>query len=1026
MEYLAELFALVFFALIFIYLYWGIYIIKLNPKESVNRVFFAICISMSVWSLGFAMANDAMSYENALFWRRISAIAWSSLFALMLHFLLLLTHEKSSKTTKRLFRLLYIPALINLYVFSISNNLTKMQYNLQKFTTGWINISINNGWDWFFYTYYSSYLIIGLITVWHWKKQLANKKLAKQGNYIIFAFLVAFVLGSVLDVGASSIIGKPLPQMTPIYILLPTWAMYYAARYYGVMERKIFHKNEIIVTDEDQKNIFKNLGYAFCAGGVLAFISECAPSVNDGSGELKAWILKSGSLILLGVIIYITQSISQKSLKDRLTIIILVLSIPIVIFQFLDDGGLTVWVFPSLIIMTSLLFSKKTLLISSTLMAIFTQRLIWILKPEAIVQINQYDYIARIGMFILAFLVGIYINKLYVLKIKENNEQIEFQRINAEISLEFVNISQENADEKINKLLAVIIDFFQGDRAYLFLINHENKTMTYSYEYCKEGIEAQVGKIYKMPLNVFPWWVEQLDKKKNVHIPDINLMPKEAKSEKNQLLEQKVKSLISVAVEGEEGILGFIGLDSVVEFRLWSEENIKQLNILSNLISHGLIKIRDAKKIEFMAYYDRLTLLPNRFLFKDRINQALNLAKRNGTYVGVMFIDLDNFKSVNDTIGHKGGDSLIREVAQKLKNSIRATDTVARFGGDEFMIILNDIKEFSDINIIADKVMDLFRKSFNIQEQYFLITASAGVSIYPVDGEDGDTLIKSADTAMYKAKNKGKNQYVLCTTEMKDEIEMNTRLLNDLYRALENDEFCLYYQPQLDMVSGKITGLEALIRWNHPEKGMILPGLFIPLAEKNGLITLIGEWVLKTACEQNKKWQDMGLVKLRMAVNLSAIQLINPKIAEEVSTILEKTGLDPKYLELEITESTVIKEMTYIEEALSKLKKIGVTIAIDDFGTEYSSLTRLKVLPIDRIKIDMQFTQGIETNEKDRAITTVIINLAKSLNLNVLAEGVETMVQRDFLNQKSCDDVQGYYYHKPMPSDEIEKLLKMQ
>ena len=293
----------------------------------------------------------------------------------------------------------------------------------------------------------------------------------------------------------------------------------------------------------------------------------------------------------------------------------------------------------------------------------------------------------------------------------------------------------------------------------------------------------------------------------------------------------------------------------------------------------------------------------------------------------------------------------------------------------------------------------------------------------PLDGEDSESLVKNADTAMYEAKDNGKNQYSLCTPDMKNEVEKNMKLSNDLYRALERNELVVYYQPQVDLPTSKIVGVEALIRWMHPTRGMISPGVFIPIAEGNSLINSIGEWVLKTACIQNKKWQDMGLPHMNMAVNLSPVQMINPKIVENIENIIKETRLDPKYIELEITESVTIQESDYVIDVLNKLKKIGVSIAIDDFGTEYSSLSRLKMLPIDRIKIDMQFVQGIENNEKDKAITMVIINLAKSLGLNVLAEGVETNSQLEFLNQKMCDYVQGYYYYKPMPAEELEKIL---
>lgn len=389
-----------------------------------------------------------------------------------------------------------------------------------------------------------------------------------------------------------------------------------------------------------------------------------------------------------------------------------------------------------------------------------------------------------------------------------------------------------------------------------------------------------------------------------------------------------------------------------------------------------------------------------------------------------MFIDLDNFKSINDTMGHSSGDYILKEVAKTFEKNLRQEDTVARFAGDEFIFLFSDINDINDIKKLAKNTMDTFLTPFTINDQEVFITGSGGIAIYPQDGTNAEALIKNADTAMHRAKSLGKNQYSVCTFEMKDEVIKNMRLSNDLYRAIERDELVVYYQPQVDLNTGKISGFEALVRWMHPKLGMLPPSVFIPLAEKNNLINDIGEWVLRTASRQNKIWQEKGYGHLSMAVNLSAVQFINPNLASNVEDILAETGLDPKYLELEITESIAIRGTNNAIGTLNELRRSGISIAIDDFGTEYSSLSRLKSLPIDRLKIDMQFIQGIDHDEKDQAITMVIINLAKNLGLNVLAEGVETEPQLTFLYKKMCDYVQGYYYYKPMPADQIEDILK--
>jgi diguanylate cyclase (GGDEF)-like protein len=508
-----------------------------------------------------------------------------------------------------------------------------------------------------------------------------------------------------------------------------------------------------------------------------------------------------------------------------------------------------------------------------------------------------------------------------------------------------------------------------------------------------------------------------------IYINDINELPPRATVEKDLLTRQGVKSTIAIAIEIEGVIQGFMRLDSIYSSVKWSEYHFRLLRIVAHMLTDALTKTKSEKEIEYMAYFDHLTGLPNRTLFTERLNQAIHLAKRNEKFLGIIFLDLDGFKMVNDTMGHSGGDIILEEVASSLTRHLRKIDTIARFGGDEFLILINNLDDGKNITTVANNIMKIFEEPFFIYDHEFYITASAGVAVYPYDGDDAESLIKNADIAMYSAKANGKNQYVLCTTDMKAEVKKNIYLSNQLYRVKERGELAVYYQPQIKLSTGEIIGLEALLRWQHPEMGMISPSVFIPLAEMNGTINTIGEWVLKTAISQNKKWQGLGFPDLKMSVNLSLVQFNNPNFVDNVEAILKKANLDPKYLEVEITESIATKEAAHVIEALTRMKQLGISVAIDDFGTEYSSLNRLKALPIDRIKIDMQFIQGIEGSAKDQAITKIIINLAKGLGLKVIAEGVETLPQLEFLNQKMCDEVQGYYYYKPMPAHEIESLL---
>ncbi|MEW9672638.1 EAL domain-containing protein [Ammoniphilus sp. 3BR4] len=436
--------------------------------------------------------------------------------------------------------------------------------------------------------------------------------------------------------------------------------------------------------------------------------------------------------------------------------------------------------------------------------------------------------------------------------------------------------------------------------------------------------------------------------------------------------------------------------------------------------------ITDRKKSEehlkFLAHYDVLTELPNRFLFQDRLTQALLQAQRIGKKVAVMFLDLDRFKWINDTYGHDVGDQLLQSVAARLKKCVRKSDSVARRGGDEFTVLLSGIHQAKDAAKVAEKIGNALSQPFYIEDQEFFITTSIGISLYPSNGNDVETLIRNADSAMYCAKEL-RNTYQFFTPEMKEATTEKILLENSLHKALERNEFMVYYQPQVDIHTREIVSMEALIRWNHPEMGLVPPAEFIPLAEETGLIVTIGEWVLETVCRQNRSWQGAGLKPMKIAVNLSPRQLQDKHLLRTIARILRETGLDPSYLELEITEGISIHHIDSIIKIIEEIRQLGVTVSIDDFGTGYSSLSYLKKYRIDRLKIDRSFVKDIWTDPRNATIARAIIDMAHGLELNVVAEGVESEEELSFFKDNECDAVQGYLFYKPMPTQEIENLL---
>lgn len=432
---------------------------------------------------------------------------------------------------------------------------------------------------------------------------------------------------------------------------------------------------------------------------------------------------------------------------------------------------------------------------------------------------------------------------------------------------------------------------------------------------------------------------------------------------------------------------------------------------------------RAEDEIQQLAYYDTLTGLPNRTLLKDRLQQLLAQAHRHGDQIGVIFIDLDRFKGVNDSQGHAIGDELLKVIASRLLKSVRSTDTVARLGGDEFVIVISEINHDRDITQVARKIMQSLQAPFELEGKEIFSTASMGIAMFPLDGDNVGSLLRNADTAMYAAKEYGRNNYQFFSGEMSMKAVERMELEHTLRRALENDELYILYQPQVNGRTGAVTAVEALLRWNHPDMGLLLPEKFIPVAEDAGLITEIGEWALRTACRQVRSWHEEGFSPLRVAVNLSGRQFREHNLLKMVERVLAETGFDPGSLELEITESMLMEGAGHAVKTLEQLKRIGVCLSVDDFGTGYSSLSYLKKFPLNRLKIDQSFIRDITTNAGDAAITDAIIAIAGSLGMGVIAEGVEQREQMLLLLEKQCIEMQGYYFSPPMPADNIPLYL---
>ncbi|WKY48899.1 EAL domain-containing protein [Eubacteriaceae bacterium ES3] len=1013
--------AVIFFIIAVFYIFIGLYVFYMQPKLKINDIFLTLLTLGAIWLMGDAISINADTDVIYTGWRLVSKIAGSFYFIVFFHLILTITSDgKKLKWPVMLF-LLYLPGILSAFIllfknFDAGTNFIQIKWgNFDLIRSYSIENCIR--------IYSAFYFITGSILLSRWVVKLSDKLIRRSAFIAVIALIIAVFADIYIQIMFITKFGVSFTQITPILFVLPLFIiniLLYRISPYSDSRKNI---QEIIIGGLSRRAISYLVSASFFIGGLLNIFVFYFLYHQDNI------VLIAGRSILLifsaFLILLINYLHIEAQHKDLFTSLITGILIPLIMISFSMYGAVSVWAFSFILLLPLLIFRQKILMVIISVSTLLTQIIIWFLVPEVDVNINAGDYITRILIFSMFVVMSFLLNRLFINRIEESKKKISLQEFIAHVSTECIGINSNNFSDRVNGLLSEIAEYFNVDHSYISTFN-DDKTYSTIAEYFGKNIIAHITKeeMQKIPIDEKHWRMEKILNNEVFVSSDLSKLPEFVNYELEKHGLTDIYSQIIIPISVQEKVLGFWGMNTRLRTYEWSDDHLYFAKLLANILGDTLKRINSENEINRIAYYDQVTGLPNRTLFEDYLYFDMIKQEMTNTGLAVFFLDLDSFKTINDTVGHTIGDELLNSVGEKIKLILSKNDVVSRFSGDEFVMMVKGIFDEQDAIPIARKLMQIFYEPFILKGQSFYVTACTGIAIYPRDGKEAGTLIMNADVARFKAKEVGRNQYFICSDSIKNDAMKKNQIINLLYRSQEREELFLQYQPQVSLEDERIIGVEALLRWDNPEMGRIAPDVLIPLAERTGLINPIGDWILRTACQQAVEWQKKGLPEIIMGVNISASQFKNPNFVEDVMTVLQETGLAPEYLEIEITESIAIQEFKDIVTKLKELGDQGVSIAIDDFGSEYSSLGRLKNLPISRLKMDKQFVDGIGTNLKDQAIAKAIINLGKSLDLRIVAEGVEDENQKDFLKNTQCDDIQGYYYYRPLDSKVLEQILR--
>ena len=1011
------------------YMIFGAITISFNTKSKINRLFLFLACSLAIWSFAYSISNSASTAEVSAYWRSFSVFGWGLFSSILLHFVFVLTKHGSRLSRRSVLALLYFPSVINIILFGPFGYFVEKQYVMVPTDFGWLNVAptyFAGIWLNLYYVVFSLATLI-LLILW-WKKfepRTPEKQYARDFLIsIIFLFLVEFVVEALPDLLDKSY----FPKISVLLLLIPTVMLFITLRKFGLLtdrQRKTYSFSEIKKNwDADRARLFPMVTSIFLIAGAISFFI----GYFGMKGKLEFELLLAATLFSIGVFVRFIPLITKKqTIQNIIFLAIGTICILYIMITNTKTGALTLWSVYIFFLLLTVILEDKINAILFTVICVVMQVIFWIAYPKVNVTIDGNEYLTRIFIIILSYFIVRYLTTEYALKVKDYKRFAREQEVLENISSNFISINRENAKEKIDEMLEIADEILEFNYAYVVEFDKDYEEITI-LNICAKAAESESFPFYpgmKVKSATLPMIKPLIDKDMPMMCEDIaNISADEGGEQKDFFLSRGIKSFFALPIKVDQEIQGII----VVEYKDGididlAEGRLHLLKMLVNILGDARKKILYEEKFYDFAYFDETTKLANRSMLKIELEQIIQ-DRKGSEKIAVLDIEIENLRMINDTFGHSVVEQIMIESATILENLFEGSSYIARSSEGNFVVVLPTVENTEQIEECAKRIFDSFSRPISASAviEALYVVVGIGISVYPDDGRDADTLLRNANLARYEAKSVSE-KIGFYTKRLESQIAENTLLTNRLFNSLQNNEFFLEFQPQISCDTGKTVGVEALLRWKSDGNKRLLPDRFIPILEQTGLIYDVGLWVLEQALQEHKRLITRGFPPLRFAVNLSVGQFREDGLVPDFTKIIEESGVNPKYIELEITESLFSENPEDVREKLYKLKDLGVSIAIDDFGKGYSSLSRLNSIPFDRIKIDKEMIKYINLETKRAPLTEVIILLAKTFNASITAEGVETKKQADFLLNTGCNEIQGHYYSRPLSVKALEEYL---